>query len=261
MTLADDLALLALDPAKRRIRAAGRLPFALRAAELAELALAGRIELTRRIEVRDSARMADRRLDNTLQALARTTPAPLLDTWLRTTPRGLAGEYVSRLEDRRTVKVRRVRERGGRTRTDILAVDRERRDAVLARLDAAVRSRQPAEADRCLAVLVHACGLGAHLYGRLTGRAARRRLAALAEPATAEAIGTAAAEEDLALVAAVRVDTTRLDDTVFDQLRDIYRDLAHSTHGSFLAADVSGGLHHHDGYHDTGAHGGGHGGY
>ncbi|MFI5750552.1 GPP34 family phosphoprotein [Streptomyces sp. NPDC051644] len=98
MTTGDELLLLAIVPGSRRIRirAEDRLRFALRAAELADLGLAGRIAVgLRRIEVIDSRRVEDRRLSNVLHSLGATAPPPGRKDWLRRTPRSLTIEYMA----------------------------------------------------------------------------------------------------------------------------------------------------------------------
>ncbi|WP_327369569.1 GOLPH3/VPS74 family protein [Streptomyces sp. NBC_01217] len=256
MTTGDELLLLALRPGRRRIRirAEDRLRFALRASELADLGRAGRIAIgPRRIEVRDSRQVEDRRLNNVLRSLGATAPPPSLKDWLRRTPRSLTTEYLSRLEDQKAVRVRRWRDPSGRARHDILSVDLPRRRALLARLDNVIRSgpaASTADGNLTLAVLVQAAGLASAAYPGLRGIADRRRLAALA---TAHRLDPTADEE---LAAALTTGADALTRRVLDELSDLYADFTTGGHG--LGHDLNSGSWSEGG---TGHHGGGHGGW
>lgn len=241
MTVGDDLALLAIHPRRRRVRRTERLPYALRAAELAELALEGRIALgQRRIEVREgSGQPDDRRLRNTLRTLTDSEPAPTLKEWLRRTPRGLGNEYLSRLEDRRTIRVARERGRDGRTRTRVLRLDRERYAEVRGRLDAAVAGRSGEERARALAALVHTAGLGRYLYGPLLGLRSRLRLAALAR-------SDAGFTEGDVLTAALQENAARA-------MRELLAELP-NTYGDMTAGLISAGDGTPAGGFDAGSH-------
>ncbi|MFJ9680387.1 GPP34 family phosphoprotein [Streptomyces sp. NPDC101194] len=269
MAMGDELLLLATVPGRRRvrIRADDRLRFALRASELVDLGLAGRITVSpRRIEVTDSRRVEDRRLNNVLRSLGAAAPPPNLKEWLRQTPRSLTLEYLSRLEDQKAVRVRRRREPGGRTRHDILSVDLQRRRALQARLDGVVRagSATPKAArDVSLALLVQAAGLAAAAYPGLRGIADRRRLAALGAPGhlTPTTAGTAAeAGEEIATALTSGADA--LTRRLLGELSDLYADFTTGGHG--LAHDLDAGgwsgggadSGHHSGGHGDGGHGG-----
>ncbi|MFF2412414.1 GPP34 family phosphoprotein [Streptomyces sp. NPDC058092] len=264
MTLGDELLLLAAVPGRRRIRirAEDRLRFALRASELVDLGLAGRITASpRRIEVTDSRRVEDRRLSNVLRSLGAADPPPSLKDWLRQTPRSLTIEYLSRLEDQKAVRVRRWRDPGGRTHHDILSVDLPRRRALLGRLDSVVRSGSAmpkAARDVRLAVLVQAAGLAPAAYPGLQGITDRRRLAALAAPdhLTPATAGTAlGADEELAAALTTGADVfTR---RVLGELSDLYADF--TTGGHSLAHDLDPGGWSEGGTGSTGHHSGGHG--
>ncbi|MFG2632150.1 GPP34 family phosphoprotein [Streptomyces sp. NPDC048473] len=257
MTTGDELLLLAIVPGSRRIRirAEDRLRFALRAAELADLGLAGRIAVgLRRIEVIDSRRVEDRRLSNVLHSLGATAPPPGRKDWLRRTPRSLTIEYLSRLEDQKAVRVRRWRDPGGRTRHDILFVDLPRRRALLARLDGVVRSgsaMSTGDRDLILAVLVQTAGLAPAVYPGLRGMADRRRLAAL----TATVRAAPAADEELAAALTAGVDA--LARQLLGELSDLYADF--TTGGHSLGHDLDPGSWSEGGAGGTGHHGGGHG--
>ncbi|MGW1411066.1 GOLPH3/VPS74 family protein [Streptomyces sp. NPDC002403] len=268
MTMGDELLLLAIVPGRRRIRIRGgdRIRFALRASELADLGLAGRIAVgPRRIEVVDPRPVEDRRLSNVLHTLGAAAPPPDLKDWLRRTPRSLTVEYLSRLQDQKAVRVRRWRDSSGRTRHDILSVDLPRRRAVLTRLDSVVRSgsaRSTADHDLTLAVLVQAARLAAAAYPGLRGITDRRRMAALATtrrlaPATAEAAPVADEELAAALTAGADVLTRQL----LGELRDLYADFTTGGHGIGHNLDPGSWSEGGAGHHGTGHHGGGHAGW
>jgi hypothetical protein len=265
--MGDELLLLALTPGRRRtrVRAPERLRYALRAAELAELALLGRVVVgERRIEVLDGGRLGVPRLDNLLALLAAAQPPPSPRGWLRAAPGSLTAEYLSRAHDQKTVRVRRHRDRVGGTSYDIDSLDVGRRGALVARLAAAVRAASAGgEAggeyayDVTLAVLAHAAGLGPALHPALRGLAARRRMAALTAP------GEAVAEEaslayDEELAARVELGIDGLSRGFQRQLSRIYSDMTTGGHG--LGHDMSAGAWSDDlssgGHHGGGHHGG-----
>lgn len=263
--MGDELLLLAIVPGRRRIRirAEERLRFALRAAELAELSLAGRVVVgTRRIEVLDSRRVDVPRLNNVLHSLETTTPPPGLQNWLRRTPRSLTAEYLSRLEDQKTVRVRRQRVRSGSTRHDVLFVDLPRRQALLDRLDRVLSGGSADVRDQTLLVLAQTAGIAAALYPGLRGSAARRRMAALAatDPLPGLADATRTADEELA--ATITAATGDLSRRLGGELRTLYSDT--TTGGHSLGHDLSspswsdchpGGSHHGGGHDSGGGHG------
>ncbi|MFG3135145.1 GPP34 family phosphoprotein [Streptomyces sp. NPDC048211] len=262
MTTADELLLIALVPYRRRVRIrdADRLRFALRAAELADLGRAGRIVVgPRRIEVTDPRPVDERRLNNVLRGLASAHPPPGLGEWLRRTPRSLTVEYLSRLEDRKTVRVRRWREAGGRTRHDIVLVDRSRRREVLDRLAAVVRSGpdgSPGERDLTLAALVQAAGLASAVHPGVRGTLGRRRLAALAAGGhLAPGAGGAGPAADEELAAALVAGADGLTRQLQDELGDLYADFTTGGHGLGHSADP-GNWSDGTGHHGGGGHGG-----
>ncbi|MFE3517662.1 GPP34 family phosphoprotein [Streptomyces sp. NPDC059166] len=184
MTLGDELLLLAVGTGRRRprIRSENRLRAALRASELVELHLTGRIAFgPRRIEVLGTESVEDRRLDNILLSLGRTVPPPSFREWLGTAPQSLVSEYYSRLEDQKALRCRRWRDAAGRTRHDVVSVDVARRRAVVDRLGAlidAAPGTPPDRRDLALAVLVGTADIPAAVYPGVRGLAARRRLTA-----------------------------------------------------------------------------------
>ncbi|MCM2414367.1 GPP34 family phosphoprotein [Streptomyces sp. RKAG290] len=267
MTTGEDLLLLAIVPGRRTIRikkqVEARLRFALRASELADLAMAGRIVFgTRRIEVTDSRRVENRHLSNVLHRLGTTAPPPGLNDWLRRTPRSLTIEYLSRLEDQKAVRVRRWRDAGGRTRHDILSVDLPRRRAVLARLDRVVRAgsatSSAADRDMTLAVLARAAGLAPAAYPGLRGTLDRRRMAAFAAAdRLAPATAGAAPVSDEELAAALTAGADALTGRLVSELSDLYADFTTGGHG--LSHNLDAGSWSEGGTGSTGHHGSGHG--
>ena len=264
MGTGDELVLVAIEPGKRRLRGGERLRFAVRAAEVADLAAQGRIRVgERRIEVVDPERVEDRRLNNVLHSLGTADPAPGLKEWLRATPRSLAHEYLSRLEDQKLVRVRRWRDRGGRTHHDILFVDVDRRRKLLDRLDRPDRP-DAADGDGVLAALVQAAGLAPVAYPGLRGRAARRRLAARAEAGTlTPAVGDAARVVDEETVAIVDRGLDTLGLRLIGELTDVYSDFSTGGHGLGHDLDAggwsgggAGGGHHGGGHHGGDGHSG-----
>lgn len=188
--------LLALRPRSGKVRREKRLGFALYASELLDLGLLGRIEVANgsgAIVVVDQRRTEDRRLNNVLARLERARPRTTAAEWLRGTPRSTVREYLSRLEDQKTLKVHRPSQSaaryGGLPRVTLR--DRARLRAVRARLDAVARGTASASAkvrpaDLALVTLVRACGLDRRLYRGPLGPLRRRRLARVLErqPAT-----------------------------------------------------------------------------
>ncbi|MFE6667442.1 GPP34 family phosphoprotein [Streptomyces sp. NPDC057697] len=263
MTTGDELLLLAMVPGRRRIRIRSddRLRYALRASELADLCLAGRITVgRRRIEVLDTRPVEDRRLSNVLRGLGRATPPPGLKDWLRQAPRSLTVEYLSRLEDQKAVRVRRWRDPSGRTRNDILSMDMPRRQELLTRLDSVVRSdseRSTTDCNLILALLAQAAGLAPAAYPGLRGMTHRRRMAALAAtyrliPAATGTVPVADVELASALTAGADVLTRQL----LGELSDLYADFTTGGHG--LGHGLDSGGWSESGAGGTGHHGDGH---
>ncbi|WP_406093131.1 GPP34 family phosphoprotein [Streptomyces sp. NBC_01013] len=271
MTTGDDLLLIAIVTGRRRIRIRGpeRLRFALRAAELADLGHAGRIAVgARGIEVIDARRVADRRLNNVLHSLAAAGSPPDAADWLRRTPRSLTNEYLSWLEDRKVVRVRRRRDPGGRTRHEILSLAPGRRRAVLDRLDGVVRAgggEAPGDADLTLAVLVQLADLARAAYPGLRGTGDRRRLAALVAGGHLASAGSRAGQAtDEELAAALDAGADSLTRLLQGELGDLYADFTTGGHGLGHSADpgswsdggAGGTGHHGGGGHGDSGHGG-----
>lgn len=197
VTLAEDLLLLAVSPRNGRIRVVERIGIALRAAELIELALAGRVSVDeQRIAVIDAGPLGHPRLDRALASLQDGSCAPALDAWLLHRPPGpgMIGQYLWLLANQGVIRVelRQVggavsspvdwRDVGAVVSTRIVLLDQRRCTRARARLDALAHDGPAAIAeDRALAVVVHACGLDRYLYRGLRGRSARNRLARLTD--------------------------------------------------------------------------------
>ncbi|MFF3396098.1 GPP34 family phosphoprotein [Streptomyces sp. NPDC002669] len=269
MALGDELLLLAIVPGRRRIRIRGedRLRFALRASELVDLGLAGRITVgPRQIEVTGSQHVEDRRLNNVLRSLSAAAPPPSPKEWLRRTPRSLTIEYLSRLEDQKVVRVRRWRDPGGRARHDILFVDLSRRRALLDRLDSVVRSgsAMPVAAhNTALAMLVQAAGLARAAYPGLRGITGRRRLAALSAPALfMPASARTSLDADAELAAALTAGADALTRQLLGELSNLYADFTTGGHSLAHGLDPgswSGGGTAGTGHHSSGPGNGSHG--
>ncbi|MGW7417287.1 GOLPH3/VPS74 family protein [Streptomyces sp. NPDC054863] len=242
MTMGDELLLIAMGTGRRRprIRSEGRLRVALRAAELSELCLAGRITFdVRRIAVLDTAPVEDRRLNNVLTELCRADPPPSLYEWLRLAPRSLITEYLSRLEDQKVLKSRRRRDAVGHTRYEILSVDAARRRRVLDRLDSVAHSgpEMPAAPyDQALALLVRVADVSTAAYPGVRGASLRRRLAARTEDDTLM-IGAPldGGDADTPTVH-IHLPAGKLG----KQLVKLYKDIATDTHGLDQAPDSGG---------------------
>ncbi|HET6858629.1 MAG TPA: GPP34 family phosphoprotein [Streptomyces sp.] len=238
MTMGDELLLIAMGTGRRRprIRSEGRL----RAAELSELCLVGRIAFgVRRIEILDTAPVEDRRLNNVLAELRRADPPPSLYEWLRLAPRSLTTEYLSRLEDQKALKSRRRRDAVGHTRYEILSVDAPRRRRVLDRLDAVAASGPEVPADPydlALALLVRVADVATAPYPGVRGASLRRRLAARTED-DALLVGAAHGEGDAdAPTVHIHLPAGKLGKQLVKQ----YKDIATDPHGLDQAPESGG---------------------
>ncbi len=199
VTIGDDLLLLAINPRDGRVQAAECLGTALRGAEALDLSLARRVAVADgRITVADPRPLGHPLVDRALATLHAEGTAPRLQTWFaeRPTEPAVLHQYVTLLADRGVIRIER-RGDGGRTRTRLVLVDRERSAYVHTRIE-----NIASNGDRALGSIVHACGLDEYLYPGLRGRSARRRLARLTEDeqlapdlrGVIEAVGDAVAE-------------------------------------------------------------------
>lgn len=241
------------------MRVPDRIGFALRASELVDLALAGRIEVDgRRITVTGQAPTGNPRLDGALAVMRSDRTAPTIESWLHGTPRGnaMAGKYLSVLRDQRAVRVEQMRHTVQKV-SKIIVLDTARRDSVLARIGRVARGRPAPAPDVALAGLVSACHLDRRLYRGPLGWPARRRLAHAAQSgkiiAGAEGmVDPLSAEAAEAVAKALSDGIARLTEELQYVMRHDYQ-IEHS----------AGGYGHHShsdtgGHHDAGGYGGGH---
>ncbi len=165
MTLGLDILLLNIDPNLRRVREREYAGYAMRAADLIELAVARRVTLTGRwvkwITVVDAEPTGEPLLDASLAALA-TAPKRLMPVdWMCRQPAGgvveaglavLAGQGAVRLHSREVTR--------RRTLTEPELLDPARQAQVRARLDRYIAAGTAADVlDWALAGLVHQCDL------------------------------------------------------------------------------------------------------
>ena len=153
MTVGADLVRLAIDPQLNIVRERQQATFALLSADLAELAVAGRIQvqggwLTERIVVTDPRPVGEPLLDRSLAALA-AAKRPDSGDWVRQKLRsGVLEEYLSMLASRSEVLLY-TRQVGGRftrhplTEATLLEPGRAARDQAIRRLAAYVANPPP----------------------------------------------------------------------------------------------------------------------
>lgn len=267
MALGEDFVLLAVNPRSGMIRNVERIAPALRALELIELTLAGRVTMEAgRIVVEDPTPIGYRLLDHTLRALSDSRP-PTLQVWLRGNPaeHGILGQYLALLGRQQVI---RIEQRGqGLARTTRIAIrDEERYARARARIDRAAYDEASATAeDRAVACVIHVCGLGRPLYRGPHRVLARRRLARYADQRkvaaeiTAEVTETvraakAAADTELANAVAEALSSgiAKMTRELTTVLRQEYRLDYYNSHHTY-----GGGGHHHSPA-DTGSHHSGH---
>ncbi|MET8539575.1 GPP34 family phosphoprotein [Kitasatospora sp. NPDC004799] len=258
MTLGDDLLLLAVHPRSGRVHRPERMDLVLRAAELLELLLAGRIGVTSgrpRIVVESAAPTADRRLDTVLRLLGEASPAPTVGEWLKRSSRGTTLSYLSRLEGQGALTVDRRAKRYAGSPAPITLLDRARRADLRRRVAGAAGDPERTAADHALAALVNTAGLSRRLYRGPHRRPLRRRLARLAESAPL-ALGAVAAlvPGDAELAAAIS-------EAVSTGVRELNSQLSKELRAEHRMEDAAGGHHGHHGSGGHHGHGGGHGGY
>lgn len=256
MTLGEDLLLLAVNRRNGMIQRVERMAPALRALELIELGLAGRITVEQGlIEVRDASPVGHRLVDNALRSLSGDAKPTKVETWLRgkESDHGRPGPYIALLGPQQVIRVEYGGQGLART-TRITVRDQERYARARARIDLVAHGDASATAgDHALAGIVHACGLGRHLYRGPHRFVARRRLArfAIAEEVTQSmraAVAAADAEVAQAVAEALRLEY-RLDTYNFYTYGGGHHhhtptDLgSHSGHHSG-SGDFGGGHHH-----------------
>ena len=266
MTLGEDLLLLAVHPRNGRIRNVERMTPALRALELIELSLAGRITLEQgRVAATDPSPIGHRLLDHALRELSAEEKPPKVEVWLRgkVTP-GTLGQYIALLGRQRVIRVEH-RGQGLARSTWITVRDQERSAEARARIDRVAHGEASATAeDQALAGIVHVCGLASQLYRGPHRLVARRRLARFTVPheitESMRSVVTAADTELANAVAeALSSGMAKMAKELTTVLRQEYRLEIYSSHTH------SGGHHHtpidvsHSGHHSgSGGFDGGH---
>ncbi|ACU74057.1 hypothetical protein Caci_5198 [Catenulispora acidiphila DSM 44928] len=262
MTLGEDLLLLAIHPRSGRIRNVERMSPALRAVELLELSLAGRVAVEEgRIATKDASPVGHRLVDHALHSLSSEAKPPKVEEWLRGQrasgeSEAALGQYVALLGRQQVIRVER-RAQGLARYTHITVRDQERVSSARARIDRVAHGEVSATADdHALAGIVHACGLGPCLYRGPHRLVARRRLARFAVPEeVTESMRAAATAADAELAAAVAEALSsgiaKMTKELTTVLRLEYRLDTYSSHGS-------GGGHHHHTPTDFGSHSGHH---
>lgn len=263
MTPGEDLLLLAVNPRNGRIWTVERIGPALRALELHELIVAGRVVLSGTgITIADQAPVGEPHLDAALATLGAGDQGLALDVWLRgqlPEPRpGIIKRYLDSLADAGAVRIDTKGE-GVALRTRIMVLDEERRTRALARVEGAGQDGAAADpADRALAAIVVACGLYGYVYGGLRNRGARRRLEHLRDHSEIAA-GTRAAGEaaDAALANAI---AQALSSGIAKFGRQLSHDMHRQQHAESQHHNSSSPGHHdggggHHGGHHAGHHG------
>jgi hypothetical protein len=188
--LADDLLLLAVDPAHHRLDAAQVLDYGLRAAELAELIWAERVTIETsggpiRLSVRDAAPLGDEQLDSALRSLVEGR-APLTPTsWIGKAAPTLRRTYLKRLSQAKVLGYDEHERAVIPSTVEVL--DPQRRLVVKQRIERLLSADEPDDSgssghvtslrrDSALAGIVAGIGLGDRLYRGLTHRRERERL-------------------------------------------------------------------------------------
>ncbi|MEY9929936.1 hypothetical protein ABH926_004576 [Catenulispora sp. GP43] len=273
MTLGEDLLLLAIHPRNGRVRNVERMAPALRALELIELSLAGRLSLEQgRITVKDPEPIGHRLLDHTLSSLSAMAAPAKVEMWLRgnKAEAGILGQYLALLGRQ---QVMRIEHRGqGLARTTVITVrDRERLAEARARIDRVAHGEASATAgDRALAGIVHAAGLSRQLCRGPHRMVARRRLARFDDQVDVgesmrQAKAVVDAEVANAVAEALSSGLARMAKELTVVLRQEYRQemysqsygSGHHHHHHHTPTDISSSGHHshHSG---SGGFGGGH---
>lgn len=165
MTLGLDILLLNIDPNLRMVREWEDAGYAMRAADLIELAVAGRVTLTGRwvkwVTVLDATPTGEPWLDASLAALA-AAPKRLMPTdWMARHPGySPVDAGLAELAGQGAVRVRSRRGKGRHTYTEVELLDPARQARVRGRLDRYVAAGSAADVlDWALAGLVHQCTL------------------------------------------------------------------------------------------------------
>lgn len=206
MTLAADLLLLALDPVRRTVRASDKIDYALRGAELVELAIAERVTvLDGRVQVVDPHPTGDLRLDAALESIRTARRPPRAKAWVQARRKGLRRDYIAELVSRRAVRVESHPFLLVFTTTRYIVLDADGKAQATARVLAIARGAAPQSArERALCGLIHACGLSRYLLPGGANRAARKRLEHVArrDRISADALRATRTATDAAVAAA-----------------------------------------------------------
>ena len=194
-TLGEDLVLLTLQQGGGRLTAPNVTGVGLMGAELVRLAASGRVDIdSGRIQVLDPAPTGDAEADAALASLAAQQRPPRAKAWCSRPRRGICDAYLTRLAAAGAI-IAQEQTRLGFIRVRRWQVtDPARAQAARARLDAIARGTGEVDlAQAAFGGLAHAIGLSGSLYPGKDGRAARKRLEAVADGGvTAEPAGHAA---------------------------------------------------------------------
>jgi hypothetical protein len=239
MTLAADLLLLAIDPQRLTVRASDKIDYALRGAELVELAIAERVTVVGdRIHVVDPRPTGDPSLDAALASIAAARRPPRAKAWVQARRKGLRKDCIAVLASQRAVRVELRPFLRVFTATRYAILDTGRKAEIDARITAIARGAAPQSAgDRALCGLTHACGLSRYLLPGGANRAARKRLEQVArrDRISADILRATQSATD----AAVRAAT----DAAVHAATTAAMDAAH--HAGYSGHDAAGGGGHH----------------
>jgi hypothetical protein len=164
VTLGLDILLLNIDPHLRRVREREYAGYAMQAADLIELTVAGRLILTGRwvkwITIVDATPTGDPLLDTTLAALATSRKRLMPTDWMARQPGNPIEPGLAVLASQGAVRVNSRRGTGRRTYTEVELLDRVRQEEVCSRLARYLAAGSAAGVlDWALAGLVHQCTL------------------------------------------------------------------------------------------------------
>jgi Golgi phosphoprotein 3 (GPP34) len=165
VTLALDILLLNIDGDLRMVREFEYVGYAVRAADLIELAVAERLILTGRwvkwVTIVDATPTGEPLLDASLAALATSAKRLMPTDWMARHPGySPVDAGLAQLAGQGAVRVNSRRGSGRRTYTEVELLDRARQAEVRARLDRYIAAGSAADVlDWALAGLVYQCGL------------------------------------------------------------------------------------------------------
>jgi hypothetical protein len=182
-SLGEDLVLLSIRPDKGRIGNADKIGFGLMGSELVRLAALGRVSIAgKQIVVLDAAPTGDPELDAALSSLTGARRPPKAEAWVGKPRRGICEAYQARLARAGAIQMEERRFLGIPAKPFLHLTDSARVADARARLDAIALSSGPVDTTQtAFGGLAHATGLAGLLYRGWDGRAARKRLAKVAE--------------------------------------------------------------------------------